>query len=122
MASSKVDALFDALNKMSVLELATLLGYIEDKWGVTASRTAPAQTVETAPAVTMPDVVSVFLVEAGSTRIQVVKAVRDLLGLGLKEANDLTKSSGEIASGLSNAAATELKTALEKAGAVAEIR
>jgi large subunit ribosomal protein L7/L12 len=120
--ATDIDGLVAKLSALSVLELAVLLGYIEDKWGITTPRgVAPTHSKE-AEIASADRLVSIFITNSGTNRIQVVKAVRESLGLGLKEANDATKSAEAIASDLDLAKAEEIKVTLEKAGASIEIR
>ena len=99
MAASAVDKVFDELGKMSVLDLVELKKRIEDEWGITAAAPVAAAAPGAAPAAgdgaaaaeekTSFDVV---LNEAGAQKIQVIKVVRAITGLGLKEAKDLVDS------------------------------
>src|SRR6266545_4670655 len=87
MAASGVDKVFDELGKMSVLELVELKKKIEDEWGITAA--APAAAGDGAAAAEEKTAFDVVLTGAGDKKIQVIKVVRALTGLGLKEAKDL---------------------------------
>jgi large subunit ribosomal protein L7/L12 len=129
MAASSVDKIFDELGKMSVLELVELKNKIEEEWGITAAApiaVAPAG----APAVggdgaaaeekTAFDVV---LTEAGGQKIQVIKVVRALTGLGLKEAKDLVDSAPKpVKEGVAQDEADSIKAQLEEAGATVELK
>src|SRR6266542_4534889 len=94
MAASAVDKVFDELGKMSVLELVELKKKIEDEWGITAAApvavaAAPAAAGDGAAAAEEKTAFDVVLTGAGDKKIQVIKVVRAVTGLGLKEAKDL---------------------------------
>src|SRR5437588_9804175 len=122
-----VDTIFDELGKMSVLELVELKNKIEEEWGVTAA--APTVAAPTAAAggdgaaaeeKTSFDVV---LTAAGGQKIQVIKVVRAVTGLGLKEAKDLVDSApNPVKEGLAKEEADTIKGQLEEAGATVELK
>ena len=122
-----VDKVFDELGKMSVLELVELKNKIEEEWGITA-----AAPVAVAPAggggggdaaaeeKTSFDVV---LTAAGGQKIQVIKVVRAVTGLGLKEAKDLVDSAPKpVKEGVAQEEADQIKAQLEEAGATVELK
>ena len=122
-----VDKIFDELGKMSVLELVELKNKIEEEWGVTAA--APVAVAAAGGAAggdgaaaeekTSFDVV---LTAAGGQKIQVIKVVRAITGLGLKEAKDLVDSAPKpVKEGIAQDEADSLKAQLEEAGATVEI-
>ena len=126
MAASSVDTIFESLGKMSVLELVELKNKIEEEWGVTA-----AAPVAVAPAgggggdgaaaeeKTSFDVV---LTSAGQQKIQVIKVVRAVTGLGLKEAKDLVDSAPKpVKEGVSKEEAATVEAKLKEAGAAVEV-
>ena len=128
MAASAVDKVFDELGKMSVLDLVELKKKIEDEWGITAA--APvAVAAPGAPAAgdgaaaeekTSFDVV---LTAAGGQKIQVIKVVRAITGLGLKEAKDLVDSAPKpVKEGVAQDEADSIKGQLEEAGATVEVQ
>jgi large subunit ribosomal protein L7/L12 len=123
-----VDTIFDELGKMTVLELVELKNKIEEEWGITAA--APvAVAAAGAPAgggggeaeeKTSFDVV---LAEAGGQKIQVIKVVRAITGLGLKEAKDLVDSAPKpVKEGVAQEEADTIKAQLEEAGATVELK
>ena len=124
-----VDEVFDSLGKMSVLELVELKKKIEDEWGVTAAAPVAVAAVAGAPAggdgaaaeeKTSFDVV---LTEAGGQKIQVIKVVRAVTGLGLKEAKDLVDSAPKpVKEGIAQDEADSIKAQLEEAGATVELK
>jgi large subunit ribosomal protein L7/L12 len=128
MAGSSVDTIFENLGKMSVLELVELKNKIEEEWGITAA--APVAVAAGAPAAggdgaaaeekTSFDVV---LTEAGGQKIQVIKVVRAVTGLGLKEAKDLVDSAPKpVKEGVAQEEADQIKGQLEEAGATVELK
>jgi large subunit ribosomal protein L7/L12 len=120
---------FDDLGKMTVLELVELKKKIEDEWGITAA--APVAVAAAAPAAggdgaaggeeqTSFDVV---LTGAGDKKIQVIKVVRAITGLGLKEAKDLVDGApGPVKEGVNREEADSIKAQLEEAGAGVEVK
>src|SRR2546428_9637111 len=128
MAASATGKVFEELGKMSVLDLVELKKKIEDEWGITAA--APvAVAAPGAPAAgdgaaaeekTSFDVV---LTAAGGQKIQVIKVVRAITGLGLKEAKDLVDSAPKpVKEGAAQEEADQIKAQLEEAGASVELK
>src|SRR3954453_1436026 len=128
MAASSVDTIFDNLGKMTVLELVELKNKIEEEWGITAA--APAAAAAAAPAggdgggaAEGKTAFDVVLTAAGSQKIQVIKVVRALTGLGLKEAKDLVDGApNAVKEGVPREEADSVKAQLEEAGAGVEIK
>jgi large subunit ribosomal protein L7/L12 len=129
MAASAVDKVFDELGKMSVLDLVELKKKIEDEWGITAAAPVAVAAPGAAPAAgdgaaaeeekTSFDVV---LNAAGGQKIQVIKVVRAITGLGLKEAKDLVDSAPKpVKEGVAEDEANSIKAQLEEAGATVEV-
>jgi large subunit ribosomal protein L7/L12 len=129
MAASGVDKVFDELGKMSVLDLVELKKRIEDEWGITAAAPVAVAAPGAAPAAgdgaaaeeekTSFDVV---LTSAGDKKIQVIKVVRAITGLGLKEAKDLVDSAPKpVKEGVAQDEADSIRGQLEEAGAGVEI-
>lgn len=124
MATSNADIL-DAVSKMTVLELTALISEIEEKFGVSAAAVAVAASAGgAAPAAAAEQTeFSVILVSAGDQKVSVIKAVRELTALGLKEAKDLVDGAPkELKAGVAKDEAEALKKQLEEAGAVVEIK
>ena len=129
MAGSSVDTIFENLGKMSVLELVDLKDKLEEEWGVSAAAPVAVAAPGAAPAAggdgaaeekTSFDVV---LNEAGGQKIQVIKVVRAITGLGLKEAKDLVDSAPKaVKEGVTQEEADSIKAQLEEAGAAVEIK
>jgi len=124
MAVSKDDIL-EAISNMSVMEVVELIEAMEDKFGVTAAAAvavaaAPAEGGEAAAEQTEFDVV---LASFGDKKVAVIKAVRGITGLGLKEAKDLVESAPTpIKEGVEKAEAETIKTQLEEAGAQVDVK
>ena len=122
-----VDTIFESLGKMSVLELVELKNKIEEEWGITAAAPvavaaagAPAAGDGAAEEKTSFDVV---LTAAGGQKIQVIKVVRAVTGLGLKEAKDLVDSTPKpVKEGVTQDEADSVKAQLEEAGASVELK
>ena len=125
MALNKEEVI-DFLSNMPVIELAEMISHLEEKWGVSAA--APVAAVATAPgsvaaAVEEKTEFDVILVSVGSSKINVIKEVRSLTGLGLKEAKELVEAAPKpIKEGLPKDEVEKIKAALEKAGASVEVK
>ncbi|OGM96442.1 MAG: 50S ribosomal protein L7/L12 [Candidatus Yanofskybacteria bacterium RIFCSPHIGHO2_02_FULL_38_22b] len=115
----------EQIEKMSVSELNELVKALEEKFGVSAAAMAvagPAAGGE-AGAAEEKDSFTVVLKDPGGAKIQVIKVLRELTGLGLKEAKDLTdKPDSKVKEGVKKADADEMKAKLEAAGAVVELK
>lgn len=126
MALNKAEIL-DAIAGMTVLELSELIKEMEEKFGVSAAAAAvavaaPAGGGEAAAAAEQTEF-TVVLTETGAQKVNVIKAVRELTGLGLKEAKDLVDGAPKpVKEGVSKAEAEEAKKKLEDAGAKAELK
>ena len=122
---SRTDVL-DYLEKANMLEVSELVSEIEDKFGVTAAApvaVAAAPAAGEAAAEEEKDSFDVVLASAGDKKIQVIKVVRTITELGLKEAKDLVESAPKpIKEGVAKAEAEEIKTKLEEAGATVELK
>jgi len=121
-----VDTVFESLGKMSVLELVELKKKIEDEWGITAAAPVAVAAAGAAPAAAEAEEKTSFdvvLTEAGAQKIQVIKVVRAVTGLGLKEAKDLVDSAPKpVKEGIAKDEADALKAQLEEAGASVELK
>ena len=129
MAGSAVDSVFDELGKMSVLDLVELKKKIEDEWGITAAApvavAAPGAVAGgdgAAAAAEEKTSFDVVLENAGGQKIQVIKVVRAITGLGLKEAKDLVDSAPKpVKEGVAQDEADSIKSQLEEAGATVAV-
>ena len=121
-----VDTIFEQLGSMTVLELVELKNKIEEEWGITAA--APVAVATGAPAgdaaaVEEKTSFDVVLTGAGAQKIQVIKVVRAVTGLGLKEAKDLVDSAPKpVKEGVNQEEADQIKGQLEEAGASVELK
>ncbi len=118
------DAFLTALDSMTVMELNDLVKAIEEKFGVSAAAmSAPAASGAAAPVAEEKTEFNVVLLEAGSGKVAVIKAVREITGLGLKEAKDLVDGAPKnVKEALSKADAEAAKKKLEDAGAKVELK
>lgn len=116
MAKLTAAEMIEAIKEMSVLELNDLVKAIEEEFGVTAA--APVAMVGGAEAAAGPSEVDVILTSAGAKKIGVIKVVREITGLGLKEAKELVDGAPKvIKEGASKAEAEDIKAKLEEQGA-----
>jgi large subunit ribosomal protein L7/L12 len=123
------DEILDAIGNMSVFELAELIEAFKEKFNVTIAAAAPAAAAAgggagaEAPAVEEKTEFSVILKEAGAKKIQVIKAVREVTSLGLKEAKDLVDNvPGTVKEGANKEEAETIKKKLEEQGATVELK
>jgi large subunit ribosomal protein L7/L12 len=126
--ATDVKSVLDSLGKMTVLELVELKNAIEEEWGVTAAApvavaAAPAAGGDGAAVAEEKDSFDVVLTGAGDKKIQVIKVVRAVTGLGLKEAKDLVDGApGNVKEGAAKEEAESIKAQLEEAGASVELK
>ena len=113
----------DELSALTVLEAAELSKMLEEKWGVSAAAPVAVAAAGAAAPVEEKTEFDVVLVEAGANKINVIKEVRAITGLGLKEAKDLVEGAPKtVKEGVSKDEAAKLKEQLEKAGAKVEVK
>lgn len=122
MAKLNRDEFISALKEMSILEIKELVDAMKEEFGVDPSAVAvaagpAAQAVEEGPLK-----VNVVLTAAGPNKIAVIKIVRDITGLGLKEAKDIADNGGNVKEGVDKAEAEQLKAQFEEAGATVELK
>ena len=119
-----LNKIIDELSKLTVVEAAELSKQLEEKWGVTAAAPVAAAPVAGAAAQTEEkSEFTIFLSAAGDKKINVIKEVRAITGLGLKEAKDLVESAPkEVKKGVPKKDAEEAKKKLEAAGAKVELK
>jgi large subunit ribosomal protein L7/L12 len=126
--SDKVEKILDAVKNMTVMELSQLVKVMEEEFGVTAA--APVMAMGAMPAgaaaaapVEEKTEFNVVLANAGAQKIQVIKVVREITGLGLKEAKDLVEAApSNVKEGLQKNEAEEIKKKLEEVGAKVELK
>ncbi|ALJ27278.1 MULTISPECIES: 50S ribosomal protein L7/L12 [Stenotrophomonas] len=117
------EQIVDAIAEKSLMEVMELVKAIEDKFGVSAA--APVMAVAAAgPAAAVEEQTefNVILKDAGAKKVEVIKAVRAITGLGLKEAKDLAEAGGVVKEGASKEDAEKFKKELEAAGATVELK
>ncbi|OZV10301.1 50S ribosomal protein L7/L12 [Tissierella sp. P1] len=120
MASEKVLNLIEEVKNLTVLELSELVKALEEEFGVSA---AAPMAVAAAPAAEEKSDFDVILASAGNEKIKVIKVVRELTGLGLKEAKELVDNAPKpIKEGASKEEADDIKAKLEEAGAQVEVK
>jgi large subunit ribosomal protein L7/L12 len=121
-----LNKIVDTLSELSVLEAAELSTMLEEKWGVSAAAAPVAVAAAAggdAGAAAEKDEFDVVLTSAGASKINVIKEVRAITGLGLKEAKDLVDGAPKpVKEGVATADAEEMKTKLEAAGATVELK
>ena len=128
MATLTADQLLEAFEAMTVLELSEFKKRFEDRFGVTAAApvamaAAPSAAAEAAPAVEEQTEFTAMLTEVGPNKIPVIKVVRELTGLGLKEAKDVVDAAPKaVKEGVTKDEAEKIKASLEEVGAKVEIK
>ena len=124
MASEKINALIEEVKGLTVLELSELVHALEEEFGVSAAgMAAPAAGGAAAPAAEEKTEFDVVLAEVGAEKIKVIKAVREITGLGLAEAKAAVEAAPKaIKEGVSKDEAEELKKKLEEVGAKVELK
>lgn len=126
--SDKLNTIIDQIAGLTVLELSELVKALEDKFGVTAAApmmmgAMPMGAAEAAPAEEAPTSFNVILKDAGGQKIQVIKEVRALTGLGLKEAKDLVDNAPKpVKENVPEDEAKKIRETLEAVGAVIEVK
>jgi large subunit ribosomal protein L7/L12 len=122
---ANLDQIVNDLSSLTVLEAAQLSKMLEEKWGVSAAApvAVAAAAAPAAAAAEQKDEFTVVLKEAGEKKINVIKEIRAITGLGLKEAKDLVEGAPKnVKEGVPKAEAEELKKKLEEAGAKVELK
>ena len=126
MADLSKDQVIDFLSNMSVIELTELVSTLEEKWGVSAASAAPVMMAAAGPGAAAAEEQTEFdvvLKSFGENKIQVIKAIREVTGLGLKEAKDLVEGAPKpVKEAASKDDADAAKAALEEAGATVELK
>ena len=123
--SKEITELIEKLEVMTVLDCVNLVKALEDKWGVTAAAPAAAAAGPAGPAEAVEEQTEfdVILTEMGASKIAVIKAVRSVTGLGLKDAKDLVEAAPKaIKEAVSKDEAAKIKAELEEAGAKVEVK
>jgi len=120
---AKFKALVESIEKMTVIDLHELVKHLEEKFGVSAAAVAVAGPAAAAPAGEEKSIFTVELKDAGASKINVIKVVKEALGLGLKEAKDLVDAAPKVLKeGLKKEDADKLKKDIEAAGGKVELK
>jgi len=122
MAKLTRDEFISALKEMTILEIKELVDAMKEEFGVDPSAVAVAAAPAAGAVEEGPSKVNVVLTSAGANKIAVIKIVRDITGLGLKEAKDIADNGGAVKEGVDKAEADELKAKFEEAGATVELQ
>ena len=121
MAKLNAKDFIASLNEMSLLEIKELVDAMKEEYGVDPTAVAVAAAPAAAGAAEESSTVTVNLVSAGGSKIPVIKAIRDITGLGLKEAKDIADNGGAIKENISKEEGNEIKSQLEELGATVEL-
>ena len=123
MANEKITAILESIKALTVLELSELVSACEEEFGVTAAPVAVAGAAPAAAAVEEKTEFDVVLASFGANKLGVIKAVREITGLGLKEAKELVEGAPKtLKEGVAKEEAESIKAALTEAGATVEIK
>ena len=124
MANEKITQILDEIKSLTILELADLVKAVEEEFGVSAAPVAVAgAAVAAAPAAEEKTEFDVVLAEVGASKLNVIKVVREITGLGLKEAKDLVESAPQkIKEAVSKEVAEDIAKQLTEAGAKSEVK
>ena len=123
MAKITKDEFISSLKEMTLLEVKELVDAMKEEFGVDPSAVAVAAPVAGgASADAAPSTVTVSIADAGAGKVGVIKAVKEITGLGLKEAKDIVDSNGVVKENIPTAEADEIKAKLEEAGATVEVK
>jgi large subunit ribosomal protein L7/L12 len=120
-----INAIVDSLSSLTILEAADLVKQLESKWGVSAAAAAaaPSGPAVAAPAAEAQTEFTVILAKAGDKKIDVIKVIRELTGLGLKEAKDLVEGAPKtVKEGVNKEESAKMKEKLAAAGATVELK
>ena len=122
MAKFTKDEFISGLKEMTILEVKELVDAMKEEFGVDPSAVAVAAPAAGAAVEEGPSTANVVLTAAGANKIAVIKIVRDITGLGLKEAKDIADNGGNVKEGVDKAEAEQLKAQFEEAGATVELK
>ena len=122
MAKLSAKEIIDSLKEMTLLEIKEVVDLMKEEFGVDPSAVAVAAAPAAEAANEGPSTVNVVLTAAGANKIAVIKLVRDLTGLGLKEAKDVADNGGNVKEGIDKEEAEKIKAQFEEAGATVELK
>ena len=121
MAKLTREDFISALKEMNLLEIKDLVDAMKEEFGVDPSSVAVAAPVQAEAVEEGPKVVTVTLVNAGAAKVNVIKIIKEITGLGLKESKDIADNGGAVKENISVDEANEIKAKLEEAGATVEL-
>ena len=122
MAKLTREDFISSLKEMTLLEIKELVDAMKEEFGVDPSAVAVAAPVAGAADDAAPSTVTVSIADAGAGKVGVIKVVKEITGLGLKEAKDIVDSNGVVKENIAKAEAEEIKAKLEEAGATVEVK
>lgn len=122
MAKLTREEFISALKEMNLLEIKDLVDAMEEEFGVNPSAVAVAAPVAAEAVEEGPKMVTVNLVNAGAAKVNVIKVIKEITGLGLKESKDIADNGGAVKENISVDEANEIKAKLEEAGAEVEVK
>ena len=122
MAKLTRDEFISSLKEMNLLEIKELVDAMKEEFGVDPSSVAVAAPVATEAVNEGPSTVTVTLVNAGAAKVNVIKVIKEITGLGLKESKDIADNGGAVKENISVDEANQIKAKLEEAGAEVEVK
>ena len=122
MAKLTKEDFISSLKEMNLLEIKELVDAMKEEFGVDPSAVAVAAPAAGAAADAAPSTVTVSIADAGAGKVGVIKVVKEITGLGLKESKDIVDTNGVVKENISVAEAEEIKAKLEEAGATVEVK
>ena len=122
MAKLTKESFIESLKEMTLLEIKELVDAMKEEFGVDPSSVAVAAPVAAEAAESGPSSVTVTLVSAGAAKINVIKVIKEITGLGLKESKDIADNGGAVKENISVDEANDIKAKLEEAGATVEVK
>ena len=122
MAKLTREDFISSLKEMTLLEIKELVDAMKEEFGVDTSAVAVAAPVAGAAADAAPSTVTVSIADAGAGKVGVIKVVKEITGLGLKESKDIVDANGVVKENIPTAEADEIKAKLEEAGATVEVK
>ena len=122
MAKLNAKDFIASLNEMNLLEIKELVDAMKEEYGIDPTAVAAAAAPAAGGAADEPTAVTVNLVNAGASKIPVIKVIKEITGLGLKEAKDIADNGGAIKENISKDEANDIKAKLEEAGAKVELK
>ena len=122
MAKLTKEDFISSLKEMNLLEIKELVDAMKEEFGVDPSAVAVAAPAAGAQADDTPSTVTVSIADAGVAKVAVIKVVKEITGLGLKESKDIVDNNGAVKENISTTEADEIKAKLEEAGATVEVK